>query len=159
MKTSRCHSRPPGESGESGVTMVEVMLASFILSVVAIGTGAYFYQARAGILTQQTRRLALDAAVSRMEELRSSDFADVAPPGKTTNVYYLARAGTNWMHSLSDPRETYAINGRQLPITTLVQFRDIDGGSASYDYLWIRVRTTYRSNLADRVSIESYRAY
>jgi len=139
--------------------MVEVMLASFVLSIVAIGTGAYFYQARAGILTQQARQIALDTAVSRMEELRSSDFDEVAPSVQNTNVYYLAKSGTNWVHSSGDPLENYSINGRQLPITTMVQFRDADGGSPSYDYLWLGVSTTYRSNLAERVSIESYRSY
>ena len=50
------------------------------------------------------------------------------------------------------------INNRVLPMTTTIQYMDVDGGSTSYDYVRIVVSVGYRVGSADRVTLETFRS-
>jgi hypothetical protein len=147
-----------GRKGRDGTTAVEVLVAAFILAVLFVGTCAYLAHARVSVLRQQGRRAALEASSTRMEEIRAAAYEDIVPPGPDTNVYYLSWQGTNWVHGTADPGETAVVGGRSLPITTTVQYRDLDGGPPSFDYLRITVVTRYENDQNDRVRLETFRA-
>ena len=57
-----------------GVTLVEVMAASVIFLMAAMGAFAHFHYARARLSIQSHRRTAAEIAQSRMEELRTVDY-------------------------------------------------------------------------------------
>ena len=140
-----------------GFTLVEVMVAIAILTVMALGSAAFLYHSRVGIFYQGNKRVALEAANSRLEEIRASQYNDINDI--MTNdyyIHYLSGQVGNWALADSDPGETKNINGRTLPIVTKVRYMDIDGGTDSYDYIWITVSTGYRADIEDTVTIETF---
>lgn len=54
-----------------GISLVEVMIALLVLSIMVIGAAAFMYQSSSTILEQGRRRQALDLADSRLEEIRA----------------------------------------------------------------------------------------
>jgi len=137
--------------------LVEVMIAVVILMVMALGSAAFLYHSQVGISTRGNKRVALEAASSRLEEIRASDYNDIEPPVKNYDVYYLSRQVGGWMLSDNDPGETKNINGKTLPIVTKVRYMDIDGEPDSYDYIRITVSTGYRAGIDDTVTLETFR--
>jgi hypothetical protein len=138
---------------------VEVMLSCMILAIVIIGTGAYLTHARAGVVTQQLRRLGMEAAAARLENVRASPYEAIKPPEQNFNLYYLSRAGSNWVHTTSDPEETVTLLGRDLPMGTTVRYVDLNGGTPSFDAVEIVVTAAYRTNVKDRASLTTYYAF
>jgi len=153
------------QTRQSGSTMVEVMLAAFMLLLIALAGGAYIYHARADISQQRNRRVAMEAAVGRLEAIRGTIYNQIRP---TTNldfsVYYLSRPNGVWMNGLSDPGEMISVNNRLVPLTTRVRYVDLEvlSGVASIpdstDMLEIKVDAGYRVGSADRVYLETYYA-
>ena len=138
------------------MTLVEILVAAVILMIIAMGSAAYIYQARAGIVTQRNKRIAIVAASSRLEELRATQY------GSITNLIpfdyatrHLRRLGPGWQVSEGDPGETVNINGTALPISTFVRYLDIDGGMNSYDCLQMTVSVGYRPGVPDRVTLQT----
>lgn len=137
---------------------MEVMIAIVILMVIALGSAAFLYHSQVGISTQGNKRVALEAASSRLEEIRASDYNDIEPPEKNYDVYYLSGQVGDWtLADNNDPGETRNINGKTLPIVTKVRYMDIDGGTDSYDYVQITVSTGYRTDINDMVTLETFR--
>jgi hypothetical protein len=66
----------------------------------------------------------------------------------------LKKAGATWQVSNSDPGEMANVNGQLLPLTTSVQYADVDGGVSSYDYLVVTVSISYRQG-GDRIILQS----
>lgn len=137
-------------------------MATVLLAVIAIAGGSYLYQSRAGVSIQRNKRIAFEIANSRIEDVRASNYDDVKPsPGNGFSIRYLtppATPGNPWNVTASNPNETVNINGLSLPITTTVQYMDVDGGSATRDYLRIVVNVGYRLNSAERVTLETFYA-
>jgi len=140
-----------------GLTLVEVMIAIVILMVMALGNAVFLYHSQVGIFTQGNKRVALEAASSRLEEICASDYNDIEPPEKNYDVYYLSGQVGGWTLTDNDPGETRNINGKTLPIVTEVRYMDIDGGTDSYDYVQITVSTGYRTGTNDMVTLETFR--
>jgi prepilin-type N-terminal cleavage/methylation domain-containing protein len=140
-----------------GFTLVEVMIAIVILMVMALGSAAFLYHSQVGISTQGNKRVALEAASSRLEEIRASDYNDIEPPEKNYDVYYLSGQVGDWTLTDNDPGETRNINGKTLPIVTKVRYMDINGGPDSYDYVQITVSTGYHTGINDMVTLETFR--
>jgi prepilin-type N-terminal cleavage/methylation domain-containing protein len=139
-----------------GGTLIEVMVACVILSIIALGGAAYLYHARATDLAQRNKRVALEAVNSRLEDIRAAAYGDIKPQTQDYAVHYLKKAGSVWQHSSTNPAETATINGMPLPLTTTVQYMDIDGGGASYDYVHVKVAAGYRVGQPDTVTLETY---
>ncbi len=130
---------------------MEVIIATFILMIMAIGTASYLYHGRAGIGIQRNRRAALEAASGRLEHIRSSNYADLKPSNNQT--YFLSRQGGAWQLSLNDPNETATVNGFTYPLTTTV--RKVTGSSPDLEYLVIGVAMGYRQGSGDRITLET----
>jgi hypothetical protein len=132
------------------------MIAIVILMVMALGSAAFLYYSQVGISTQENKRVALEAASSRLEEIHASDYNDIEPPEKNYDVYYLSGQVGGWTLADNDPGETKNINGKTLPIVTKVKYMDKDGGTDSYDYVQITVSTGYRTGTNDMVTLETF---
>ena len=133
------------------------MIAIVVLMVMALGSAAFLYHSQVGISTQGNKRVALEAASSRLEEIRASDYNDIEPPENNYDVYYLSGQVGGWTLADNDPGETRNINGKTLPIVTKVRYMDIDGEPDSYDYVKITVSTGYRTGINDMVTLETFR--
>lgn len=139
-----------------GSTLVEAMVASLLLAVLAVGGAAYMTHARTDVLEGRSARVALDEANRRLEQLRVAPFGAVKPPLEDYNTYYLLASNGTWIASATDPAETVIMNSLELPITTTVQYVDIDGGANSYDIVRAAVHVGIRPTLADRVTLETF---
>ncbi len=130
--------RQPVATARRGATLVEVMLASMVLAVLALGGGAFVYRSRAEIALQKSRRVAVELANARLEELMYDwTYAQVA-----------AQAGLTLTESL-------AINGRGgYQRSTAVQTTT----TAHDECLRILVSMEYNLlNAADVVTLETLR--
>jgi len=136
---------------------VEVMIAIVILMVVALGTAGFLYYSQVSISTQGNKRVALEGANSRLEEIRASQYDDIKPPEKNYDVYYLSGQVGEWTLTDNDPGEMRNINGKTLPTVTEVRYMDIDGEPDSYGYIQITVSTGYRTGINDMVTLETFR--
>ena len=141
-----------------GSTLVEAMVASLLLAVLAVGGAAFITHARTDVLEGRSGRVALNEADRRLEELRTTPFGAVKPPVEDYNTYYVLATNETWLVSATDPGETVTVNSLDLPITTTVQYVDIDGGADSYDVLLATVGVGIRPTLQDRVVLETYLA-
>lgn len=141
---------------KQGTTFVEVILAAFILSILAVGGAAYLTHARGETLTQRNKRVALETANQRLEELRTSSYDEIKPLLEDYDVHYLEKQGSTWNQSDTDPGETVTLNGLGLPIQTTVQYMDADGGAQTYDYIYLTARVGFRAGKAETISLETY---
>jgi type II secretory pathway pseudopilin PulG len=129
----------------SGGTLIEVAMGVLILALLALGASMLYSQSWGQLSVQRNRRAALTAANSRLEALRASLFADIAPPNQDYQVYFVTPNGSGWQHSASDPGETVQVNRRQEGITTTVTYVDADPGDmdSTCDYVRVRVSVGY----------------
>jgi type II secretory pathway pseudopilin PulG len=141
---------------QTGSTLVEVMIACLILMIVAVAGAAYMYQSRATLAFQRNKRIALETGNARLEEIRATTYTNLQSLLTTDyNLHYLKKAGATWQVSNADPGETASINGLSLPLTTTVQYKDVDGGANSYDYLLVTVSIAYRQSINDPIILRS----
>lgn len=63
-----------------GFSIIEVVIAAGIVGVIAIGALLYVYYSRLHLVRQEYKRISLQFAVSRMEDIRQSDFDSIKPP-------------------------------------------------------------------------------
>ena len=154
--TSNRQRASPGS--RAGTTLIELMTACLILSVMAVATGSYLYYARAQVAIQQDKRVALEVANSRLESVRAAAFTLVDPPSSNYTAYYLDFMTGAWRVGGTDPGETVIINGGSFPMTTTVQYMDADGGSSSYDCLKVAVSVRYRKSTSDAVTLGTVKA-
>jgi type II secretory pathway pseudopilin PulG len=147
-------------SGRIGTTLIEVMLALLILTIVALGVASYIYYSRASVYAQRDRLSVLELVVGRLEQLRADAIDDVSPPSENYTLYYMVwnDADGDWDFSTSETDETITVNSRPYLMTTTVQYEDIDGGSASYDILHFVVSMQYRTGSDDVIALRTYRA-
>lgn len=129
-----------------GTTLVEVMLAIVILLIVTLGTGAFLYYSAIGIVTENNKRVALESANSRLEDMRAANYADMKP--LDSDVHFIKKVGGSWQRDGADD-ETVMINGISFPITTTVQYIEDD-------YIYAVVRVGYKLNSSQRVTLETY---
>ena len=143
-------------TSQAGATLIEVMVSTLLLAIIAIGSTAYLLHARAEVLQGRNQRVALETLNQRLEEVRSASYEDIRPPLLSYDPVYLSASGTNWVHSSTDPGESMDLNGLTVPMQTTVQYLDADGGAASYDYVHIVVRGDTRANQAASVVLETH---
>lgn len=140
----------------TGATLMEVMIAMIILAIMATAGAAYLHFSRASLAVQRNKRTALEAANTRMEDIRSTTYTALTslfPLDYSTR--YLRRVAGAWQVSLSDPGETVNINGSLLPVATTIRYLDMDGGVSSYDCFEIVVNAAYRPDSSDQVKMQS----
>lgn len=147
-----------GRRARAGTSVVEIMIASVVLAVLALGAAASIEKTRIGTTQQRNRRTALEMANSRLEQLRQAGYAQIKPSALNYNTYYLANTGGTWTISSSDPGEQVNLYGNSRPLRTQVQYVDVDGGSTSYDGLKLVVRVQYLAGSDSFVELETLKS-
>jgi len=66
-------------NSENGFTLVEVLVALFIIALVILGGGMFFFYGRVTIVREAHRRAAVLVASQRLEELKAAEWDDIAP--------------------------------------------------------------------------------
>jgi len=151
----------------SGTTLVEVMISMVIILVLVVGGAAFIYYASRDIGFERNRVVALQVANSRLEELRADLYAKIIPQDLDGNLYYNYNLyyinydvnNKKWVFNSIDPNDTVSINKlSNLPITTTVQYVDVEPADAivSYDYVHVTVSVAYRLGSSDIVKLETY---
>jgi hypothetical protein len=125
--------RSPMVVGDSGVTIIELMIASVILFIAAIGVmAALSFSASASAQSDQ-RTKALDLATKRLELARSIPYDDVGIDGGNPEGDFLA----------VDPAPGSPARPDGFTITTEVEWsRDASSGAAEYKNVVITVSWT-----------------
>ena len=140
-------------NARGGSTLVETMLACLILAIVALGGAEYLFRGRSALIIQKNRRLALEAANSRMEEWRATPYGDVTNliPPASYGLTYACRSGATWVNGI----DTANIAGVACPMTNALQYVDLDGGTVSYDAVRVTVSVAYSATIKDQVTVET----
>ena len=141
-----------------GTTLVEVLLSVLIIGILAVAGVSYMAHAGAESGRQRLRRVALEVADGRMEDLRGAKYDHVKPTAHDYNLRYLRKSGASWLQSSSNPAETTNVNHHVYPITTTVRYLDIDGGTSTYDYVQVTVTVGSATEIAGQIILESTRA-
>lgn len=136
-----------------GLTLVEVMLATLVLALLAIGGAAFLQHSTSQVVVQRNRRAAAELANGRLEDLRASGYVNFKPTSLNYSVWYLQKVSNSWARTSADPNEAVTINGASYPIRTTVQYQDADGGAASYDYVQLTVAVQFRSSSSEVVTL------
>ncbi|MBU4460839.1 MAG: hypothetical protein KJ579_09755 [Verrucomicrobia bacterium] len=143
-------------SSRRGSTLVEVIWTCVILAVIALAAGAFVSLSSGTVSVTRNHRLGLEAANSRLEDIRSAGFDAVKPETLSYTTNYLSWSGSAWVRTLTDPGEVLTILGQSYPIVTSLCYVDINGGSASYDVLYVSVYVKYRKNEPNTVRLWAY---
>lgn len=140
----------------SGSTLVEVLWAVGLLALMAIAAGSFVSMSSGVVSVTRNQRMALEAANSRLEDIRSAGFNAVRPTNLNFATYYLSRDGDAWRISNTDPQETLWIQGRAYPIVTTLQYMDASGGQTACEMLQVTVTVFYRQNEPNKVQLWAY---
>lgn len=113
-------------NSESGFSLIEVLIALLILSIVIAGGGLFFFYARCAIVREGHRRAALQAASQRIEELKATPCNEI-------------------LESMPFPKEEADNLPPRNTITTEIQ--DLGG------YLEVSVTVNWQDNSPQKVSL------
>ncbi|MEK6732802.1 MAG: hypothetical protein AABY55_04170 [Candidatus Omnitrophota bacterium] len=158
MRTTYCKRTRFNTGKKDGGTLVESMLAIVFLLLLIIAGASFLYYGSANIIIEGNKRLAIEAANSRLEEIFYSDYTAIAPaPADDWDIHNIKKAGGNWVIDGAND-EVVTIHNITVPITTTVQYVDLEGDSPqnSFDYLRVVVSVGYRVNANERVILETY---
>lgn len=143
-------------SGRRGSTLVEILWTCVILAVITLAAGAFVSLSSGTVSVTRNHRLGLEAANSRLEDLRSAGYDAIKPATLSYTTNYLSWSGSAWVRTLTDPGEVLQILGQNYPIITSMCYVDSDGGAASYDVLYVSVLVKYRKNEPNTVRLWAY---
>ena len=144
-----------GHSPERGVTLVEVLIGTFIVIIACIGSLTYFAYVVGSVGKTGYRRAALERARERLEELMaSSNISQLQPPNG--QPYWLTCSGSpcTWTRSAPGVRATQLVSVDDLPsqtIETTVQWVDDPyppAGTATLDTVALGVKVWFTRNTA-----------
>ena len=135
--------------------MVEVMVSCVVLMIIAIAGAEYLMRGQATLAIQKNRRTALVAANSRLEDIRATPYTNLTIFAPDFSSHPVQKSGSSWVIGSN---ETVSINGVSLPITTTLQYCDVQNDNNSYDCLRVKVSVGYRPGLSDRVTVETVKS-
>ena len=69
------------DNSENGFTLVEVLVALFIIALIIMGGGMFFFYGRVNIIREAHRRAAVLVASQRLEELKGADYSGIGSSG------------------------------------------------------------------------------
>ena len=155
-------------SSKAGATLVELVVALFVIALIILGGGMFFFYGRVNIIREAHRRAAVLVASQRLEKLKAAAWDDIAPEtGDTSDGYtfdsslryYVLGSGSwSWIQpavSEDDPPENAEENvtvdnlsdGKRV---TETQWKP---GGGSYDYLKVTVTVEWTDNTTNTVSL------
>ena len=134
-------------NSENGFTLVEVLVALFIIALVILGGGMFFFYGRVTIVREAHRRAAVLVASQRLEELKGADWDSIADLSYQT--YYITY-GSDWTKSQTEAKDTGVPvdNLSDGEMITKAQWKP-DG---SYDYLKVTVTVNWQESTTNSVT-------
>ncbi len=123
---------------QSGFSLVEVMFAILILSILVLGSSAILYQAGGTIAIQNNKRAATSVASRRLERLGGMLYEDLR--SNFGGEYYIEL--DNDRVSLA-PDESVLVNGKLRSI--VVKAETIFQSSPDREFVRVEARVQYRS--------------
>jgi len=142
-------------NSENGFTLVEVLVALFIIALVIMGGGMFFFYGRVNIVREAHRRAAVLVASQRLEELKGAEWADIAYYPTTAisldQSYYLTYGSPP---SLDEDTDTVTVDNVEGTMLTDAKWRDDNPGDGedSYDYLEVTVIINWVDSRSNSVS-------
>jgi len=144
-------------NSETGVTLVEVLVALILVALVILGGGMFFVYARVHIVHEAHRRAVTVLVAKRLETLKAADYSnDLAPSGfdPGLDAYYIKK-GSSWDHfeTLSDDSYEYVTvdNPTRGKMLTELQYQ-YDTGN---EYLQAAVTVEWTDHRTDTVTCTS----
>lgn len=147
--------RPRANRSRGGFSLIEVAWSCLLLTVLGLSSGSFSTFAQRMTELTATKRAGLEAANSRLEDVKGSRYDSIAPVVLSYDTNFLSRSGGTWTRSLSNPSETVRINGRSCPMVTTVQYVDIDGGATSYDVVRVKVTIQLGAMSSQSIALET----
>ncbi|MFC1708750.1 hypothetical protein ACFL2J_01635 [Candidatus Omnitrophota bacterium] len=146
---------------QKGTTLVESLLAIFIMTIVALGGAAFIFFSSARVNVERNKRAALEMANTRLEEMRAAGFIVVEPTVFGCPESHLDADGCD-IKRLNDGTwalgsdEVTSINGITLPIVTNVRYvDDADPDSTvpdpPYGYIEAQVSVGFRAGVPNAI--------
>jgi len=127
-------------NSKTGFTLVEVLVALFIIALVILGGGMFFFYGRVNIVREAHRRAAVLVASQRLEELRAAGYWNLTPegfPDPLGNFYYIVwNEATGSWDTMQDPSYEHVMvdNLANQEMVTKAGQRD-NNGDGNYDHL------------------------
>ena len=150
-----------GRFRRGGFTLVEVMLALLILSILVIGGMTFVAHSSGTIAQQNNKRAAISAANRRMELVRSvpyTTFTDEWEVGSSPVYLEYNYQTDEFSHFSENPWETVLINGKSRNILTKVRLVNslTFSGLDPVQCVEIEVRVNSGANGTEDVVLLSY---
>ena len=123
-------------NSQKGFTIIEVLVALFIIALIIMGGGMFFFYGRVNIIREAHRRAAVLVASQRLEELKGAEW---------------------WPSESAEPvtTDTTVTTVDNLPsgntVTTYAQYFHYDG-DLTYDYSEVRVTVEWHDSTTNTVS-------
>lgn len=149
-------------------SLVEVLVAVLLLTILAVAAGSYITHTRTMMVVQRDKRAALSVAEARLEDLRASraNFFDQLSGSSSGTYYVVTPDSSEWIKddgedwdltpaAAGEASENVEINRRQMAMTTTAECLDVDGFGDTCDYVAITVRVRYRLQSEDEVMIQT----
>jgi len=143
-------------NSENGFTLVEVLVALFIIALVIMGGGMFFFYGRVNIVREAHRRAAVLVASQRLEELKGAEWDDIALtiPLSYDPYYITYSSSSGWFKNESEVKDTevQVDNLSDGEMLTEAKWRDDDGANDSCDYLEVTVTVNWVDSRSNSVS-------
>ena len=139
----------------AGQSLVEVMVAIVVLATVAVGMGAFLSMNRSALSLQRNRRVALELANARLEELRATTFSSLVGmlPATNYNTFYFAHlTPTTWTNSSTAIYEQTNLNGAAAVMCTQVRLC----GASNYLCLTVNVNGSPTNDYNREAMLQTY---
>lgn len=106
---------------KKGFSLIEVLIALFILVIVILGGELYFYYGRSGIKKEEHRRVALELASRRLEELKATDYDSISGSTETIDTLPSGEITTVVQNQDGYKKVTVTVSWGESPGTTKVE--------------------------------------
>ena len=81
-------------TSKNGFSLVEMLVALFIIALVILGGGMFFFQSRVYTLREAHRRAAVLVASGKLEELKATNYDDIGSTTEEVDVDNLSKDST-----------------------------------------------------------------
>ena len=141
---------------KSGFSLVEIMVASLLIAVLAIGGATVLYHTGSIIGTQKLKRQAIDQAIARMELMKRTRYSIIRPSTPEPDIYYyvdddqddLLESGELGLSQSVEAQKEFSM------ITTIERIPPPTPGLVEGEYLVVNVTVTY-DRTGQQVVLES----
>ena len=81
-------------TSKNGFSLVEMLVALFIIALVILGGGMFFFQSRVYTVREARRRAAVLVASGKLEELKATNYDDIGSTTEEVDVDNLSKDST-----------------------------------------------------------------